>query len=135
MSKKKKGNKSLREEIMEIKKRFYEAVEILESTSNCRHDDIDCMMDRVIAYNELNELIDRVFVFRSAFVASGSNDAAVLKFYEDFILALKNAVEKYGVIIDESKWARALAATSRYRDKLDGVRLSDVRKEGDAKYI
>jgi len=131
MSRKKSGGgKSLREEIEAVIRRYREAVQILEETQNCDFMDVECMMKRVYAFNELNELLDRVFIYRSAFVASKNPDASMLKFYEDFILALKNAVRKYGVPVDESRWAKALADNARYiQRKLDGIKGGDVKKQ------
>jgi len=131
----KKGGRSLKEEVDEVIKRFIEGIEILEETKNCDFNDVVCMMRRVYAVNALKELIERKFIFRSAFAVNDVEDAGVLKFYEDFIITLVNKLKELGVPIDERKWPRALAATSRYKNKLDGINVKDVRKEGDVKYI
>jgi len=123
---------TITDKIEEFLNRYEEVKRILSELKNCNEP--RCMIERAVAVVEAYKIIDKM-LYKMAFVASGVGGAEVAKLFEDVILMMSNELRELGVYIDMQKWAKALSDTSRYRAKLDGVRLSDVRKEGDAKYI
>jgi len=123
---------TITDKIEEFLNRYEEIKRVLSELKNCN--DPKCMIGRAVAIVEAYKLIDKM-LYKMAFVASGVGGAEVAKLFEDVILTMSNELRELGVYIDMQKWAKALSDTARYRAKLDGIRPSDVRKEGDAKYI
>jgi len=123
---------TITDKIEEFLNRYEEIKRVLSELKNCNEP--KCMIGRAVAVVEAYKLIDKM-LYKMAFVASGVGGAEVAKLFEDVILTMSNELRELGVYIDMQKWAKALSDTARYRAKLDGIRPSDVRKEGDAKYI
>jgi len=120
------------DKIEEFLNRYEEVKRILSELKNCNEP--RCMIERAVAVVEAYKIIDKL-MYKMAFVASGVGGAEVAKLFEDVILMMSNELRELGVYIDMQKWAKALSDTARYRNRLDGIRPNDVRKEGDAKYI
>jgi len=120
------------DKIEEFLNRYEEVKRILSELKNCSEP--RCMIERAVAVVEAYKIIDKM-LYKMAFVASGVGGAEVAKLFEDVILMMSNELRELGVYIDMQKWAKALSDTARYRNRLDGIRPNDVRKEGDAKYI
>jgi len=125
--------KTITDKVEEFLNRYEEAKRLLSELKQCS--DVKCMIARAKAIIELYKLVDS-FIYQAAFIVSGVGGAEVAKLFEDVVMAISNELRELGVYVDMQKWAKALSDTAKYRArKLDGVNVSDVRKEVDNKYI
>jgi len=128
-----KRRETITDKIEEFLNRYEEIKKILSELKNCSEP--RCMLERAVAVVEAYKLIDKL-LYKMAFVASGVGGAEVAKLFEDVILMMSKELAELGIYVDLQKWSKALADTARYRArKLDGVNVSDVRKESNSMYI